>query len=367
MLSIHSQAAFDEQYDLRHASELAILLHRAAQGWTIQQTAKRFHLTPETITRWMHDLEQEGSRALTRTHSAVNKYPDFVEYISHYLKTYFPSMGKRTIAEHFARCGAHLSATTVGRRLRTKPRIFPSDPCPSSSPDSHTVTARHPNHVWNIDLTIVPSGGGFWASWCNTALPQCWPFCWWVLVILDHYSRKCLAFAVFPGQPSARDTIRVIDKATRHHGKPKHMISDNGTQFWPSRAKTSAQAKNHPYHVWCSKKQIRTRFGAVGKHGSIAIVERFIKTLKDEGTRRIVVPLNFDAMRHERSLIVGWYNLYRPHSALTVRTPEEVWNHSPPKAPLPIARMCDLPTLVPSVSFLEGRKHLPIVAFDLAA
>ena len=41
-------------------------------------------------------------------------------------------------------------------------------------------------------------------------------------------------------------------------------------------------------------KGVKPQFGAVGKHGSIAVVEHFIRTLKDECTRRVVVPLRRD-------------------------------------------------------------------------
>ena len=35
-------------------------------------------------------------------------------------------------------------------------------------PVLRTVTANRPNHVWHLDLTMVPTIGGFWISW--------WPF-----------------------------------------------------------------------------------------------------------------------------------------------------------------------------------------------
>jgi hypothetical protein len=38
------------------------------------------------------------------------------------------------------------------------------------------VTAKYPNHVWHVDLTIVPILGGLWTSWLPFALPPCWPF-----------------------------------------------------------------------------------------------------------------------------------------------------------------------------------------------
>ena len=37
---------------------------------------------------------------------------------------------------------------------------------------SRIVTAKYPNHVWHVDLTVVPTGVGFWCSWFPFALPH---------------------------------------------------------------------------------------------------------------------------------------------------------------------------------------------------
>ena len=49
---------------------------------------------------------------------------------------------------------------------------------------------------------------------------------------------------------------------------------------------------------WCRSKGIKPRYGAVGKHGSIAVVERAIRTLKNECTRRILLPLFVSVTGH---------------------------------------------------------------------
>ena len=54
----------------------------------------------------------------------------------------------------------------------------------------------------------------------------------------------------------------------------------------------------------------------MGKSGSIAIVERLIRSMKSECTRRIIVPFRLDAMRHEIGCYATWYNEFRPHSGL---------------------------------------------------
>jgi len=65
------------------------------------------------------------------------------------------------------------------------------------------MTATYANHVWHIDLTTVPTGAGFWVPWVPFALPQCWPFCWWLAVVIDHYSRRAMGFWVFPNRPTS--------------------------------------------------------------------------------------------------------------------------------------------------------------------
>jgi len=105
----------------------------------------------------------------------------------------------------------------------------------------------------------------------------------------------------------------------------------------------------------------------VGQYGSIAIIERFMRTLKTQCTRQIIVPCNFDAMRKELAVYVTWYNEYRPHLSLSGRTPQEVHQNSPPAPALRLKRNCDLPEFRIQVSYFEGRRHLPVVEFRRAA
>ena len=62
-------------------------------------------------------------------------------------------------------------------QVGTVPRVIvqePQRPLPAETAESteRVVTAKHPNHVWHIDLTTVPTGAGFWAPWVPFALPQ---------------------------------------------------------------------------------------------------------------------------------------------------------------------------------------------------
>ena len=128
------------------------------------------------------------------------------------------------------------------------------------------------------------------------------------------------------------------------------------------------------------------RYGAVGRHGSIAVVERFIRSMKSECTRRIPVPLGLKEMWTELVLYANWYDTYRPHGTLAGKTPEEVYRGLPPKNAQsrfeprpgwPPGSRCAAPQtsikgkrgapLVLAVRCLEGRKHLPIIELKTAA
>ena len=105
---------------------------------------------------------------------------------------------------------------------------------------------------------------------------------------------------------------------------PKYLVCDKGKQFW-----------NPVFKRWCERRNIRPRYGAVGKRGSIALIERFIKSLKDEWLRRITVPFRLGSMRTELSIYFAWFNEHRPHQSLGGRTPLEVYEGSAPANEMP--------------------------------
>jgi transposase InsO family protein len=304
-----------------------------------------------------------------------------VPHLVHQLKTCLPAMGKVRIAQLLGRAGLRLGATTVRRMLERLPQCWPPngpEPFEASQPQAplgRTVIANYPGHVWSVDLTVVPTTAGFWLPGWPRAVPQVWPFCWWVSVVLDNFSRRVIGFAPFRAAPTAKQVCQMLERAVRQVGRaPKYTVTDQGTQF------------RKQYRAWCDRHGVKPRFGAVGKYGSIAIIERFMLTLKSECTRQLLVPLGLRAMRRELGLFVHWYNLLRPSQALGGRTPAEVYGSCVPANATPRfeprARSSDErrrggsalragpqgkapPRLV--VSYLGGRQHLPIVQLREAA
>jgi transposase InsO family protein len=182
-----------------------------------------------------------------------------------------------------------------------------------------------------------------------------------------------VAWRLLGKEPTAGEVCRLLDDARRAVGRaPKYTVTDQGVQF------------REEFREWCEKHDVRPRFGAIGKSGSIAIVERFFLALKTEMLHRLaVVPFRLCAMQREVTAYAFWHNQHRPHTALGGRTPAEVRDGLlaardrpalEPRAHYPLAR--GQPARMARrvrgklelvVKHVDGRAHLPIVSLRQAA
>ena len=174
--------------------------------------------------------------------------------------------------------------------------------------------------------------------------------------------------AVFKRQPTSAAVRAFLGRTMgKMKSRPKYIICDQGVQFTSS-----------GFKAWCKRRKIRPRYGAVHRYGSIAVIERFIKSLKQEWLRRLIIPLRLERMRNDLSAYAFWFNEHRPHQALNGCTPREVFEHRIPanqsrhfelrpgwSADQGDALPCVHLTL--SVTYHERRKHLPIIELKQAA
>ncbi len=352
---------------------LAILELRAARGWSAAQTAERFFVAEATVESWMMRFDEDGPSALVQTAEPVNRFPDLVAHIVRPLKVLCPAMGTARIAAVLSRAGLHLGRTTVRRMLKRRPRrVAPA----ATVRSEHFIRSSRPSHIWLVDLTTVPTLAGFWIPWLLWSLPQRLPFSCWVAVGVDHFSRRIMGVRAFRGRPTAKAMSAFLAGMIRAAGQaPRHLITDRGREF-------TARS----FRRGCRRAAIRQRFGAIGKPGSIALVERCIRTLKDEGVRRWLAPIRWRSVGRERSLFVDWYDGQRPHAGLAGATPDEIYfgrlpaHHRPrfePRARWPRDARCARPQapvrgrpgvrLALEVRYLQGRAHLPVVTLTRAA
>ena len=131
-----------------------------------------------------------------------------------------------------------------------------------------------------------------------------------VLAIIDDYTRESLAL-VADTSISGQRVARELDAVIRLYGKPKTIVSDNGTEL-TSRAILK----------WQSESGVGWHYIAPGKPQQNGFVESFNGRLRDECLNEEV----FDSLGHARRVLARWrhdYNHVRPHTSLGGLTPAE--------------------------------------------
>lgn len=131
-----------------------------------------------------------------------------------------------------------------------------------------------------------------------------------VLTVVDDCTRECLALVAdtsISGLRVARELDRMIEK----RGKPKMIVSDNGSEF-----------TSNAILQWTDRTKVEWHYIAPGKPIQNAFIESFNGRLRDEFLNE---PL-FSSLTHARSALSNWrsdYNDHRPHSGLGWMTPAE--------------------------------------------
>ena len=90
--------------------------------------------------------------------------------------------------------------------------------------------------------------------------------------VIDACSRRVNALRVWSEDPTALQVVGMLRAAIRAAGAPTWIVTDHGTQF--TAAELLCMLRRH---------EVCRRYGAVRRHGSIALIERVWRTLQAEG------------------------------------------------------------------------------------
>jgi transposase InsO family protein len=159
-----------------------------------------------------------------------------------------------------------------------------------------------------------------------------------VAVVFDAFSRMPLSIRVFTKEPSSAEIARFVSRAAKRRGKPAHFVSDRGP---------------------CLKK------------GSIALIERLWRTLKDTLGLRLLRPSAAEDLAAKVEMGLVHYANFRPHQGLGGAAPAEVYFGRtpahlaaiPPPRGRPGEGPLDLPFLI---DYLDAERLLPVL-FQRAA
>jgi len=131
-----------------------------------------------------------------------------------------------------------------------------------------------------------------------------------ILAIYDDCTRECLA-AVADVSLSGRRVARELDLLITDRGKPRSVISDNGTEL-----------TSNAILSWCAEVRIDWHYIDPGKPMQNPFIESFNGRLRDEFLNETL----FTSLMQARLALEEWrrdYNTVRPHSRIGWLTPAE--------------------------------------------
>lgn len=293
----------NKRYTLRE--KLFILCYMETFQMPRYRVKDKLDIAKSTLYRWLHKIEEQ-----TQSHTAVNKTPLEIASLVWEITKANVSWGRVRIANQLALLNISLAASTVRNILnRPKPKKTPESsakPEKSEEEKARSIPAWYPNHVWSIDTIMVNCWG-------------LWPI--HICVVIDHFSRMVMAVVPLEG-PNAGWVNNALESAIEKYGPPKHIISDQGSVFIGG-----------VFAELMDTYEILHRFGAIGKHGSIAVTERVNKTLKYEWLKRIAFIKGIDHLTELCKEFELWYNYWRPHMTLDGLRPDDVYFNNKPNKP----------------------------------
>lgn len=348
----------------RKADRGRILQHKDVFHLSCREVARLYAVTRSTIHRWVVDsvAPRRPDRSLVAPAPPDRSYHALVrQQVLNMAMAGFG--GSLRIAQTLALEGARLSRSTVRRwtkdagptaerpsAARTSDGADPAPRCSSlsetkASPAERTVRARRPNHVLMVDVSLVKALMGF--------------VHFRLAVVIDVFSRFPLAWRLFDAEPSAEQMASVlaeaVERARRFHPELslRHFVTDKGACF------TAAE-----FQEAVARHGMRARFGAVGRHGSIAFIERLWRGLKDLLDLRLDRRLLREDLEPRIGLGLFYCSVLKPHQGLGGATPAEIYFRKAPArlSAVPPPREIDPippPTFV--IRHLDAARRLPVL------
>jgi transposase InsO family protein len=222
--------------------------------------------------------------------------------------------GYRRIAVKLREAGWQVSTDRVQRIWRQEGLKVPQKQRPRGRlwlNDGSCVRLRpeRANHVWSYDFVSAMTHDGRTLR---------------LLVLLDEYTRECLAIRV-ARRLGSYEVIEMLAEVMLWRGIPEHIRSDNGPEFVAKELRK-----------WLGKVGTGTLYIEPGSPWENGYCESFNGKLRDECLNGEI----FYSLKEAQIVIEQWrveYNTRRPHSALGYRPPAPA-ARSPLVPPNPISQ-----------------------------
>jgi putative transposase len=281
---------------------------------SIVALCRRYGVSRQTGYTWIERYLKAGPEALFDRSRAPRSHPnatpqDVVELVLG-VRGKHPTWGPKKILASLSRRfpGLHLPATsTAGEILRRAGLTVPRRRSRAGlRPPSHLGSQALPNETWSID---------FKGQFRTRDGRYCYP-----LTLEDGCTRFNLMVQALL-QPTGENVRPYLEAAFREFGLPVAMRSDNGAPF----AATSFSGLTS-LSVWWAQLGIRLDRTTPSSPQQNGRLERFHRTLDEEACTPVRSNLHA-----QQDAFVAWrtvYNEERPHEAIAMRAPAEIYSPS---------------------------------------
>jgi hypothetical protein len=261
--------------------------HSYDQCRKILKVKYNYEITNRTLKRWMHKLDNDSNWDLKdKSRKPKNFHTKITPEIE---KKILEIRNKTGWGEDKIKDFVDVSSWSINKILNRHQLTNPSER-KKKRIKYIRWQRKHPNSLWQIDHSDQKIDNK------------------WVVSVIDDCSRKSLAFV--PVNIVTTDiAIKIIDDLIKLYGKPRQILSDNGSAY-------GLKSKHSKFDRKCRKRGIEHIRSAVHSPTTCGKVERLFQTFKREIK---FCDNNPEAWRMR-------YNHFRPHTSLGGKTPDEVYN-----------------------------------------
>lgn len=279
-------------------------------GATVAQACRVLRLNRTRLYRWVRgknmdevkaeDLEDRPPVAQVVRHRITREEREAILEMAQHEE--WADLRHRKLAHMLGRLKkVFVSESTVLRILRAAKLLAPPVPRRRLQRQKPEVAADGPNQVWRWDLSYVVVGMAFW----------------YLVAILDQYSRKIVGWGLFP-QATQAEVKRVWDQALCQEG----LLDGEGHCMPRAVSDRGPQMKAKSMKAFFRDLGVAQLFCRPHTPDDNAEIEAFFATLKCERLYRG----NYDhALQAEADIagFIDYYNRERLHQGIGFVTPEE--------------------------------------------
>lgn len=274
---------------------------------SLTELCAEFEISRPTGYGWLKRYQEGGIAGMQemsrRPHHSPARTGAALEQRVVELRRARPDWGARKIQHLLRRAGIELPASTIHRIFLRHQLVRDRDRQPLAW---RRFERAQPNQLWQMDFK-GPKG------WDQPVGP---------LSVLDDHSRYALALEN-TGSTQARGVQAVLERVFRESGVPEEMLMDHGTPWF----NTQGRMGWSQFTVWLMDQDVSLRFSGYQHPQTQGKVERFHRSLTAALLRRGTPA---DSQRQNGlNDFRQEYNCVRPHEALQMKTPDQVWHQSP--------------------------------------